>query len=487
MKTMKILGIIVFVTMFTSCKDFLDLEPISSTTVATFYQSESDFDQAVIGAYANLREVYSDGYYMLFAELRADNTSMLVPGSGGESRKKVFDDFNMDATNEHPLTYWRESYGAIQRANGVITNIEGVDFDQARKDQFLGEVRAVRALVYFNLVRIFGGVPIVTTSDVNIDESYNIPRASVQEVYDQIVDDLTGAIGLLPVSYSDSEAGRVTKGAAQSLLGQVYLTMKDYQNAITQFEAVIGGPYALLPGYEDNFADGMQGNQEAIWQILFSSVANGLGSSFPNWFAPSGSEGVLVPNGAYGFNQPTTDIYDAYEPGDLRRDVSIGLGYTDANGDYQDAKYVKLYVDRANPDKSGNSDADWNVLRYAHVLLMCAEAINEVNGPTADAYGYINQVRQRAGLPDLSGLDKDSFRDAVYHEERVEVAFEGHRWFDLLRTGRAVSVMNSKISADPDQTVGPSESIDDHDLLYPIPEAVIKTSAEGVITQNPGY
>ena len=488
MKVMKFLGIIAFVTMLTSCEDFLDLKPISSTTVATFYENEDDFDQAVNGAYANLKSVYGEGYYMLFADLRADNTSMLVPGSGSETRKIEIDNFSLDPTNEHPLTYWRESYRTLQRANGVLSHIDGVDFDQTKKDQYIGESEALRALVYFNLVRIFGGVPIVTVGDVDIDESYNMPRASVQEVYDLIISDLTDAANLLPDSYPDSEAGKITSGAAKSLLGLVYLTLKDYSNAVTQFQQVIGsGEYALLSKYEDNFMVGMQGNQEAVWQVLYSSVANGMGSGFPNWCAPNGSDGILVGISAYGFNQPTLDMYEDYEPGDLRRDASIGLGYFDSEGIWKDAKYIKLYVEQDNPGKARNSDADWNVLRYSQVLLLCAEAINEVSGPTSEAYGYINEVRQRAGLPELSGLDQNAFREAVYHEERVEGAFEGHRWFDLIRTGRAISVLNSKITPDPEYTVGPSEPIDEHDLLYPIPSAVITTSAPGVIVQNPGY
>ncbi len=136
---------------------------------------------------------------------------------------------------------------------------------------------------------------------------------------------------------------------------------------------------------------------------------------------------------------------------------------------------------------SNDSDADWNIFRYSHVLLMAAEAINENGGPTAQSYEYINAVRVRAGLAELSGLSQEEFRTAVYHEQRVEVAFEGHRWFDLVRTGRAISVMNSKVGGDPDSTVGPGEPISDFQLLYPIPESVVATSAVGVITQNPGY
>ncbi len=489
MRALKLFGIIVLFAMFSSCEDFLDLKPISSTTVATFYNSPEDFDQAVIGTYAELADVYTFAYYLLFADLRADNTSMMVPGGGGDSDKKDIDLFNLDPTNSEILKIWREGYQVIQRANGVLTNIDAIDFDSNLKSQYTGESLALRALTYFDLVRIYGGVPLVTTADADIAESYNTPRASVAEVYSQIVTDLTSAIPMLPVSYSSGESGRITKGAAQTLLGQVYLTQKNFSDAATQFGLVIGsGTYGLLDTYEENFAVGMQGNMESVWQILFKSGAGSMGSSYPNWHAPQNSAGILVPaGGSYGFNQVTTDMYDTYEAGDLRRDVSIGLGFTDNDGLWVPSKYIKLYVD-IDPGKGSNdSDADWNVFRYSHVLLMAAEAINENGGPTAQSYEYINAVRTRAGLADLSGLNQGSFRDAVYHEQRVEVAFEGHRWFDLVRTGRAISVMNSKVGGDPDSTVGPGEPISDFQLLYPIPESVVATSAAGVITQNPGY
>lgn len=490
MKTLRLFGIIISLTMISSCEDFLTLQPISSTSVDGFYKTPADFEQAVNGTYASLSGVYSGGYYLLFGDLRADNTSMLVLGGGTEQQKISFDNFSLDATNEHMLAFWKVSYMAMQRANGVISNIGGTNIIKAKKDQYMGESIAMRALLYFNLVRIYGGVPIVQTSNVNIVASYNAPRSSVDEVYTLIVKDLLEAIELLPETYSGSDAGRIKKGSAQTLLGQVYLTQKRYSDAAIQFSAVInGGNYSLLPNYEDNFAAGAQANSEAIWQILFKGGTADMGSNYPNWCAPLGSDGILTgAGGAYGFNQPTLDIYNAYTAGDLRRDVSIGLGYTDRDGIFIPAKYIKLYVNQRDGDGYLDSDSDWNVFRYAHVLLMCAEALNEANnGPTTAAYTYINLVRKRAGLTDLSGLSQSAFRDAVYQEERLEVAFEGHRWFDLLRTDRALSVMNSKFGNDPATTVGPNEAINVNQLLYPIPANVIATSSAGTIVQNPGY
>ncbi|MCK5211011.1 MAG: RagB/SusD family nutrient uptake outer membrane protein, partial [Cyclobacteriaceae bacterium] len=372
----------------------------------------------------------------------------------------------------------------------VLTYIEDVDFEQSVKGQYIGESLALRSLAYFNLVRIFGDVPLVISADADISDSYNTPRSSVADVYSIIVTDLTNAISKLPETYDVSESGRVTQGAAQTLLGQVYLTQKNFADAAAQFSAVIDNDnYSLLGAYEENFVGVNQGNGEAVWQILFKSGAGSMGSAYPNWHAPDGSDGILVPTGGtLGFNQVTNDMYDAYEAGDLRRDVSVGLGYTDNNGVWQDAKYIKLYVDIDPGAGTYDSESDWNLFRYSHVLLMAAEALNEESGPTAKCYEYINAVRSRAGLADLTGLDKSSFRNAVYAEQRVEVAFEGHRWFDLIRTDRAISVMNSKVDAgDTGTSVGPGSPISEFQLLFPLPESVIATSAEGVITQNPGY
>jgi hypothetical protein len=489
MKSLRLFAIIASIALASSCQKFLDLVPPSSSTVASFYKSQADFMQAVNGTYASLRDQYGYGYYMLFTDLRSDNTTISGAGGAVESQKLEIDNFTIPANNEHLLTYWRVSYQALQKANGVLSHIDGVDFDKAKKDQFIGESKVIRALTYFNLVRMFGGVPLIKVGDVSISASYNVPRSTVDEVYSFIISDLTEAIPLLPETYSTDEAGRITKGAAQSLLGQVYMTVtpKKYTDAAIMFGSVIsGGNYGLLSKYEDNFTGDNQGNSEAILQILFKRGGMGLGSSYPNWCAPPQSETILVrAGGAYGFNQPTQDILNAYPVGDLRKDASVGVGFTTADKIFINALYIKLYVNQ-DPGEGGNdSDADWSVLRYSHVLLMCAEALNESNnGPTPAAYTYINLVRARAGLiVPLSGLSQSAFRDAVYSEERLEVAFEGQRWFDLIRTGRAVAVMNSKIT----DNVGLISAINENQLLYPIPQAVITQSAPGVITQNPGY
>jgi hypothetical protein len=472
----------------TSCEEFLESKPISQIGETDFFKTESDFRQAVVGAYNALGQVYSgNGYYSLLVDLRSDNTTELGPGGGGNDAKRNIDEFRETTDNEHLTAFWTTTYILIARCNSILATIDASPVSDALKKQFTGEASALRALAYFNAVRLWGGVPLVTQPVSDIDASYKVGRASVQEVYAQIEADLAKAEGLLPVSYPAVETGKFTKGAAQSLLGQVYLTQKKYTEAAAEFKKVVtAGTYSLLPVYANLFKAAQQGNAEAVFAVQYRTLSNGLGSNLPNHFAPTGSQGIVIPTGgAYGFNQPTEDIAAAYSTGDVRRN-NIADGYTQA-GNFVAAKYVRGYVERETGGGSNDSGADWYVIRYADVLLNYAEALNEANkAPNADAYAAINLVRKRAGLADLAGLNYETFKTAVYNEERLESPFEGHRWFDLLRTGRAIDVMNSKLSGPGKPTVGVSTPIKEYQLLYPIPALAVITSSPA-ITQNQGY
>jgi hypothetical protein len=379
------------------------------------------------------------------------------------------------------------SYSLIQKTNDIINFLETADIDAAKKSQYKGEAEVLRALAYFNLVRLYGGVPLVLARFENIDESYQKGRNTVDEIYAQIVTDLKDAETLLVTNRNTGDlSGRADRGIALSLLGNVYLTQKKYSEAAAEFKKVIDmNEYTLMTNYNDLFAAGQQGNSETIWQAYYLSGVSGVGSSFPNYSAPLNSETVLIQTGlAFGWNQPTSDIENAYDINDVRR-TAIADGFT-KEGNYYPYKYIKNYVDENAGTGDGNSGKDWYILRYADVLLMYAEAVNEVEGP-ANAYGSIDLVRERAGLLPLTpGLTKDEFRDAVYLEERRESPFEGHRWFDLVRTDRALDVMNSKVKplSDPDN-IGLASPIDAHELLLPIPSIVIEMAPQ--ITQNPGY
>lgn len=488
-KSVAILFIILAGAFFSSCKKFLESTPVSQISVDNFYKTEADFNQGLVGAYAAFAQVYQgNGYYSLLTDLRSDNTTELTPGGSGNDAKMNIDEFKETTDNEHITAFWQNSYTLIARANSIIASITNAQISDDLKKQFTGEAKVLRALSYFNLVRLYGGVPLVTEPVSDIDASYKVARSSVDEVYTQIVSDLTEAETLLPVSFDDANVGRATVGVAESLLGNVYLTQKKYAEAAAEFKKVIDlNIYELLPVYADLFKAGMQGNKEAIWQAQYKNGTAYLGSNLPNHFAPTGSEGITIPSGgAYGFNQPTEDIANAYTANDVRRN-NIADGYT-SDGVFVAAKYIRGYVDRETGSGYLDSGADWYVLRFAVILLMYAEALNEVNqGPTSDAYTYVNMVRQRAGLAVIENLNYDSFKTAVYDEERLESPFEGHRWFDLLRTGKALEVMNSKVSLGAGTaTVGISAPVKEYQLLYPVPAVVITTSSPA-ITQNEGY
>jgi hypothetical protein len=484
------IALIVALVSLGSCKKFLESKPISATSVTEFYKTPADFEQAMIGAYSAFAQVYQgNGYFALLTDLHSDNTSELVLGGDGNEAKMDIDRFTITADNEHVTAFWQNSYTLIARVNSILASINTSSLAQGAKDEYTGQAKTLRALSYFNMVRLYGDVPLVTAPVTDIDASYKLKRSSVEDVYTQIIADLVAAEPLLPDTYDASMTGKVTKGAAQSLLGEVYLTHKQYPEAVTAFKKVIdGNQYALLGTYADLYKAGKQGNSESILMAQYKTGEAYLGSNLPNHFAPTGSEGVLTATGgSYGFNQPTEDIANAYTAGDVRR-ANIADGYTNSDGNYVPAKYIKGYVDREVGNGYLDSGADWYIIRFGDVLLMYAEAINEAgNGPNSDAYSALNLVKVRANLPAVSGLTYDSFKADVYDQERLESPFEGHRWFDLLRTGKALVVMNSKVSTPGSgSTIGISAPIQEFQLLYPIPLIVVTTSSPA-ITQNQGY
>jgi len=455
----------------------------------------------VVGIYGAFRNIYTaNGFFFLFTDMRSDNTSVYSPGgAAGPLSKSEFDDFTLTANTEHISAWWNSAYRVIGRCNDVLEKLEASDIAQNLKDEYTGELKTLRASAYFNLVRLFGGVPLILGRFENIDDAYQKGRDSVDDIYTQIVSDLTSATSLLTTNKNTGDkTGRVDKGIAHTLLADVYLTRKNFPLAATEFKKVIDlNQYDLLPNYQTVFAQGQQGNIETVWQIYFLTGVAGLGNHFPIYYAPLNSQNVLTQPGTgnpFGWCSPTNDIYDAYDPADTRR-ASISVGFTGQNGIYYDFKYINNYVDLASGTGSGLSGKDWYVYRYADVLLRYAEALNEVEGPD-NAYQYINQVRARAGLADLSGLTKDQFREAVYEEERLESPvyeeerlespFEGKRWFDLNRTDRTLQVMNAKLTTfDDPNTVGPAVAIQEHHKLLPIP-ALIRANSPAV-DQNPGY
>jgi hypothetical protein len=472
--------------------DFLDLKPNNQVSTDNFYQSTNDFRTAVNAAYAALQDNSLYGStYIHFAEVPGDDAGVQNPGGAGGIAQNEFDQFVVTPQNPSLLTFYSGAYAAIQRCNIVLNRIDASAVPQNFKDQFTGETKFIRALMYFNLVRFFGGVPLVLPEIQSAEEGYDFSRATAAEVYQQVIADLTDAEAKLPVSYTGVDIGRATQGAAKSLLGKVYLTQRNFPAAAAKLKEVIdltgtgGRVYDLAPQYRDNFdpARAFSGHREHIFLVLYKTSGIGEGSGFTSGSAPPNGPIALtgIGNGNGQFIWPTVQAFNAFSRTDPRRAANVDSVVV--NGQLQ--RYVRKYLQPIYgtvPFNAFDSDMNFPVLRFADVLLMYAEALNEAgNGPNAEAYTAINRVRRRAygvttaafDLP--AGLSKTAFALAVENERRIELAYEGHRWPDLVRTGRAIPVMRAL-----------GFDVQPHHLLFPIPQAEIDINPDRM-TQNDGY
>ena len=470
---------------FSSCSDFLEQNPQTDLSENDFYKTADDILSAVNGAYSSLQEGDIYGNWYVFGEIPSDNTRNQL--SGSVTTQNEFDQFYIDTQNSMIANFWKAAYKVINRTNTILGRIDGIEINTELANRYKLECKFIRALMYFNLVRVYGDVPLVL-KEISISESYDILREPKENVYNQIIADLKEAQDL-PVSYSTAEDGRATQGAAKALLANVYMTLHKYAEAETILAEIINsGRYSLLEntpgslnidGYKNVFSPVNHNSKEGIFEIQFLKGGYGEGSNYANNFAPenSGTKVVAV-GGTGGNNIPEMDIYNAYEEGDLRRDFSMSLGYYDnrKNNEWVESRYVCKFMDV--PYQNNDASNNYPVIRYADVILMYAEALNQ-NGKTAEACKYLNMTRRRGfgyqttetSPVDLQTTDKAQFALMVEQERRVELAFENHRWFDLIRTGRAVEVMRSK-----------GFSLNETNLICPIPQKQIDVNPK--LTQN---
>lgn len=470
---------------FSSCSDFLEQNPQTDLSENDFYKTADDILSAVNGAYSSLQENDIYGNWYVFGEIPSDNTRNQL--SGSVTTQNEFDQFYIDTQNSMIANFWKAAYKVINRTNTVLGRIDGIDINADLANRYKLECKFIRALMYFNLVRVYGDVPLVL-KEISISESYDILREPKENVYNQIIADLKEAQGL-PVSYPTAEDGRATQGAAKALLADVYMTLHKYAEAETILAEIINsGRYSLLEntpgslnidGYKNVFSPVNHNSKEGLFEIQFLKGGYGEGSNYANNFAPENSgTNVVAVGGTGGNNIPEMDIYNAYEEGDLRRDFSMSLGYYDnrKNNEWVESRYVCKYMDV--PYQNNDASNNYPVIRYADVILMYAEALNQ-NGKTAEACKYLNMTRRRGfgyqttetSPVDLQTTDKAQFSLMVEQERRVELAFENHRWFDLIRTGRAVEVMRSK-----------GFSLNETNLICPIPQKQIDVNPK--LTQN---
>ncbi|MDR1919777.1 MAG: RagB/SusD family nutrient uptake outer membrane protein [Tannerellaceae bacterium] len=517
----KIVFLLISMCICASCSDdFITLNPPSQLNADGFYKTEADMNQAVLSAYGRLRDLYNAQYVRL-GEIRSDNTTYSWL-AGNPANEKGIDEFASPLLPENSFLNdtWNNSYNLILRANIVIDRIDALSFnDESLKAQYKAEAKFLRALMYFYLNRIFGGHAqngellgvVKVDKEITQAEAYELGRASLQEIYDLIIEDLTFAEANLPEAYGPTDVGRATKGGAAGLLGKVYMTMAGYPlnggteyytKAIAQFRKIINNAqYALVPTYDALFDVSNKNTSESLFEVQYKkgSPNGATGSPWNNTFAPrfSDKEVVLVGDKG-GENAPTRDMSEAYETGDPRKYVSMRDGWTNAKtGAWESDKYVCKYYDVSTSGSDNGNN--WIELRLADIYLLHAEALVRTNGDKQEAIDYVNKIRQRARntegdpeveapddlLKDLSAADfstNEALLSAIEKERRIELAFENHRWFDLVRTGRAKEVMIAEQVYDGYAAFNWSDT----ELAYPIPITVMQSNPQKII-QNNGY
>lgn len=468
--------------LLAACNDrFLEQVPVSERSEANFYRTTDDYYNAVVGVYSTLKNggLYGSGSGAIIAmtEIISDNTDLGVTRQAQNAASFEMEDLLITITNASVTASWTGHYQGIARANAILDRLPNATIPEASKDRFEGEARFLRALFYFNLVRFFGDVQLVTSEVTSPYEANDLLRSPAEEVYQLIIDDLKVAEEKLPTTIANAEAGRASRWAAKALLGKVYLTRRQYDPAAAKLKEIIDSrAHDLQPTYAAVFSPttSFAANREVLLAVQYVSGQIGQGAdTWSNWAPFNAGPALLGPGGGGGggFNRPTANLANAYESGDVRKDASLLTSYRNAQGrDVADAYVVKF---RQQGALSGDSDVDFPILRYADILLMYAEALNET-GKTAEALPVLNQVRKRAGLANKMGLSQAEFRTAVEQERRVELAFEGHRWFDLVRTGRYLPVMAAL-----------GYPVKDFHRFFPIPQREIDLNR--ALTQNTGY
>ena len=482
--------IMIFSLSVTGCSDdFLDVEPKDRIDGTSFFSNDNEMIIGINGVYAAQRTILSraDGgtamLYTLF-ESRSDNAGS---DHTDQAERVETDLFNETPGNNPIMGAWETMWSTVNLANLVIASATVAEGDQAIIARVVGEAKFIRAYTYFHMVNLWGGLPIRTEPTDDFSNTI-LPRSSKEDVYNIIVEDLTDAASALPDSYSGgngNEPGRATRGAALTLLGKVELQRGNKPAAEAALRQVLG-KYELLSDFADIHAAGNDNTAESIYEINHNP-ANQTGWSTPNGFIPNNVAADLgIVAGGSSRNilgiYPTQDLVDSYDPTDKRIPGTFGI---DTEGAYQ-GPYISKFID-LNTATAG-SDINLVVLRYADVLLMLAEAIGE----STEAYDLINEVRSRAGLPDIDSTSPGTFMEKVMNERRWEFAFEMHRWIDLLRLPQSevIAIMRAQLTDQQQDLFGTTYNTsfikEERNLLYPIPQGEIDFSG-GQVEQNPGF
>ena len=478
---------IVPLVVITSCKkNFLDVPPQGQQAAEQFWTSEADATKAVNSIYANLRGWTEVAFAPIALEsLGSDDTETgSDPSDGSVPFMNTYNNFTVTSTQGQLSDFWNGRYQTINLCNQVIDNIPAISMDAGLKARYIAEAKFVRAYQYFRLVRAFGDVPLRLSLPKDASE-YNLPRTAKAQVWAAIEKDLTDAAGVLPATYTGADLGRATKGAAYALHAKVAMYQAKWTDVKSLTEKVVG--YSLFPNYEALFRIQNEFNAESIFEINAKYIAGDCPASNSQYSMVQGVRSVA--RGGWGFNVPTTDLANSYEPNDPRRDATIIFrGETTPSGDnipgtvpnpmYNQKSYVP-FTHPSNQNCGEGSEQNIRVIRYAEVLLMNAEANNEL-GNSAPALASLELVRARARagnnliLLPVTTTDKAALRTAIWNERRAELGMEFDRYFDVIRQGRALTVF------------GPMGWKANKNEVWPVPQSEIDLSA-GILTQNPGY
>ncbi|MBA4746908.1 MAG: RagB/SusD family nutrient uptake outer membrane protein [Muricauda sp.] len=441
-----------------ACEDELDQFPETGILADNYYTTQENVESTVTATYNELQALY-DYYMILWGEIPSDNAYIQAPNSNGGARP--LEDFSWISTTGFVGSIWENAYEGILYANTVLDVIDNVLYDsESLKSIRIGEMKFIRAFLYEQLTTIYGDVPLVLEVD-DPTNAFDDVRTPVSEIYTQIEADLLDAITLLPKTNS---VGRANEYAARAILAKHYMRLGDFGKAEAQLEIIVGSEKYDLAPIDGLFGVENEGNDEDVFSIQYTSNLDGMseGSRFYYIFTQPDDQGGM------GAMAMESSLYNLYEAEDLRRNL-----INESNNVY----YINKWTPSPNSNREDGGDNHF-VVRYADVLLLYAECLNE-NNKTSTAEIYLNRVRNRAGLDNTTASDQASMRNAIAFERRLELAGEGHRWYDLLRTGKAIQTMNSFF-----QTEGRGITVDPIRLLAPIPQAEVDITD---MEQNPGY
>lgn len=518
----QILYILLLAVILVSCKKFLVETPRTAQNSVDFFKNENDFNLAINGVYQAFRDIYGSKTSWTMGEMRSDNTHYDYKPSDAAlavTQRNDVANFLNDQFSAQTSDKWNRAYVVISRANAILDQIDNVNFSQSSKDVIIGQAKFFRAISYFELVKYYGGVPIYVHVINNPKEIY-VQRATVQEVYYQVIADANDAIQKL-VAPGFPQTGSATKGSALTLLADVYVNQKRFADAEPLLKQVTAMGYQLQASYANVFNTTNKNSKESIFEVQYNAtLATPQASNFIYNFIPrmANSTGITGVNqntitDLGGFNTPTQNLINSYELGDSRLDASIAIaeGTFNASNDFVPSSNaaggaVKSIVGYVPPPGitgrpfarkflhahtlPNQTNDNWPVYRYAEVLLLLAESLNE-QGKSGEALTYLKPVRDRAfgtGVSPVTTTDQALLRGIILHERRVELAFENKRWIDLVRTGNAVNVMKAygtALKAQFSYLPANSYNVTDNSLLFPIPYPERELNA--LLEQNPGY